>query len=152
MQVVLVKDVERFGKKGDTKRVTEGYARNFLFPRHLAVVATDGAKKHLELMKVSWTRHEAREKEAANELAKKLQGMTFRITKKSGDKGRLFGSVTNTEVAEMIHREAKVTIDKKSITVDHIKELGQHEVTVKLAPEVKATVKIVVMAEEGAAA
>lgn len=151
MQVLLVKDIERFGKKGDIKRVTEGFARNFLFPRNMAVLPSPGTLKNFELLKASWTRHAVREKNAALELVKRLEGLSFRITKKAGEKGRLFGSVTNAELAELIHREAKIEIDKKAIVADHIKELGQHEVAIRLAPEVKAVVKVVVLPEESSA-
>lgn len=148
MQVLLIKDIDRVGKKGDTKRVTEGYARNFLFPRNLAVPLTEGSKKNVKLLEASWKRQEAKERDAAQALAQKIEGLTLRITKKSGEKGRLFGSVTSAEIAEAIHAESKVEIDKKTIVTDHIKELGQHDVTVRFSGEIKATVKVVVLPEE----
>lgn len=145
MQVLLIKDIEKIGKKGDSKRVTEGYARNFLFPRNLAVLNTPGAQKNLKLLSVSWKRKEQKELDALNLMAKKLEGISVRITKKAGDKGRLFGSVTSTEIAEAIQAEAKIAIDKKDIVTDHIKELGQHDVVVRFSGDVKATVKVVVI-------
>ncbi|RCK79349.1 MAG: LSU ribosomal protein L9p [Candidatus Ozemobacter sibiricus] len=152
MQVLLIKDIDRVGKKGETKRVTEGYARNFLFPRHLAVPLTEGSKKNLKLVEVSWKRQEEKEREAFQAMAKKIDGLALRITKKAGEKGRLFGSVTNAEIAEAIAAETKVEVDKKNILADHIKELGQHEVTVRFSGEVKATVKVIVLPEEESAA
>jgi len=151
MQVMLVKDVERTGKKGETKKVTEGYARNYLFPRSLAVPITEGTMNNLKLLQSSWKRQEIKEKEEALNIAKKIEGVSIRITKKSGEKGRLFGSVTTSELAELISSQTSMAIDKKSIITEPIKELGQHEVVVKLSGEVKATVKVVVLPEEATA-
>lgn len=145
MQVLLIKDVEKIGKRGDSKRVTEGFARNFLFPRNLAVPATPGSMKNLKLIEVSWKRKELKEQEAVKLMAAKIDGISVRITKKAGEKGRLFGSVTSSEIAEAIQAESKITVDKKDIVVDHIKELGQHDVVVRFSGEVKATVKVVVL-------
>ncbi len=131
----MINDVDPVGKRGENKRVTEGFARNFLFPRNLAVLATEGSLKNMKLLQASWTRKTAKEKEAAKELAEKLNNLSIRVTKRAGDKGRLFGSVTNSELAELIQKETKIEVDKKSIVTDHIKELGQHEVIIKLAPE-----------------
>ncbi|MFZ2955785.1 MAG: 50S ribosomal protein L9 [Candidatus Ozemobacteraceae bacterium] len=148
MEVLLVRDVDRIGTKGETKRVTEGFARNFLFPRSLAVPLSPGAVSHLNLVKVSWERKAAKEKAAVEALAHKINGITIKITKKAGEKGRLFGSVTSAELAEMIKKDTGVEIDKHHITTDHIKELGQHEINVRFAHQAKATVKIIVVAEE----
>ena len=151
MQILLIKDLVNLGKRGDVKRVTEGYARNYLFPRNIAVLASPGSMKNLSLVKTSWVKKAAKEKEAAQMLAAKLGGATIKVTKRAGEKGRLFGSVTNSEIAEMIKKELSVEIDRKLIQSDHIKELGQHDITVRLAPEVKATVKVLVLPEEAAA-
>jgi large subunit ribosomal protein L9 len=151
MQVLLINNVERVGLKGQTIKVAEGYARNFLFPRNLAVPLTEGTQKHLQLVKQSWERQEVKEREAAHTLAKQIEGLTIKITKKAGDKGRLFGSVTNSDIAELLHKEAKVTIDKKLIVTDHLKEIGEHDVVVKIIGDVKATLKVVILPEEAAA-
>ncbi|HOT27452.1 MAG TPA: 50S ribosomal protein L9 [Candidatus Ozemobacteraceae bacterium] len=150
MQVLLIQNVGSVGKRGETKRVAEGYARNFLFPRNLAVPVTPGTMKNLEMLKHSWKRQEVKEKEEAQAVAKKIDGLTIKITRKSGEKGRLFGSVTNTEIAELIGKKIDMQLDKRSVVVEHIKELGEHEVTVKLFTDVKATVKLVVLPEEAA--
>ncbi|HNW36660.1 MAG TPA: 50S ribosomal protein L9 [Candidatus Ozemobacteraceae bacterium] len=150
MQVLLIQNVGNVGKRGETKRVAEGYARNFLFPRNMAVPVTPGTLKNLEMLKKSWTRQEVKEKEEAKALASKIDGLTIKIIRKSGDKGRLFGSVTNTEIAELICKKTDIQIDKRSVVVEHIKELGEHEVTVKLFTDVKATVKVIVLPEESA--
>lgn len=150
MQVLLIQNVGSVGKRGETKRVAEGYARNFLFPRNLAVPITPGTMKNLEMLKHSWKRQEVKEKEEAQALAKKIDGLTIKIIRKSGEKGRLFGSVTNTEIAELIGKKIDMQLDKRTVVVDHIKELGEHEVTVKLFADVKATVKLAVLPEEAA--
>lgn len=150
MQVVLIDNIERVGKKGQTIKVTEGYARNYLFPRNLAVPMTPGTVRHLELMKKSWQVQEQKEKAAATQAAAKLEGLTIRITKKAGDKGRLFGSVTTAELAELISSQSDIKVDRKQIQTDHLKELGQHDVVVKIAGEIKATVKVLILPEEAA--
>jgi len=91
-----------------------------------------------------------KEQEAAKAIAAKIDGLTIKLTRKSGEKGRLFGSVTNTEIAELIMKKTDIQVDKRSVVFDHIKNLGEHEVTVKLFTDVKATVKVVVLPEESA--
>lgn len=150
MQVLLIQNVGNIGKRGETKRVAEGYARNFLFPRNLAVPVTPGALKNIEMLKHSWKRQEVKEQEEAKAIAAKIDGLTIKIIRKSGDKGRLFGSVTNTEIAELISKKTDIQIDKRSVVLEHIKDLGEHEVTVKLFGDVRATVKVVVLPEEAA--
>lgn len=151
MQVLLIQDVDTLGKRGETKNVTEGYARNFLLPRSMAVFATDGALRNAKLLSVSWTRKSTQEKERAQELAKRIEGVTLKITKRAGDKGRLFGSVTSADIVDLLNKEAKTEIDKKAILTDHIKELGEHLVSLRLAPEVKTTFKVIILPEEAAA-
>lgn len=148
MEVLLLKDVERIGKKGEAKKVTEGYARNFLFPRRLAVPMTEGAVRNIKLLEASWKRKAQKDLEAMVEMAKKIDGLSVRISKKAGEKGRLFGSVTSAEIAEAIHNATKIEVDKKNIIADHIKELGQHEVTIRFTADVKATIKVVVIPSE----
>ncbi len=152
MQVVLMQDVAGLGKKGQTKNVAEGYAKNFLFPRNLAIIVTKGSLKQIELQKQSWERREVVEREAATKLGKKIDTLTLKIAKKAGENGKLFGSVTTQELADMLSREVSLEIDKRNIMADHIKELGKHDVTVKLHHEVKATFKLIVEPEAEAAA
>lgn len=148
MEVLLINNVPRVGVKGDIINVAEGYARNFLFPRNFAVAATKGAKRHLELMKNSWEKQNMREQKAFQDMADKLEGAVLKITKKAGDKGRLFGSVTSTELAEQINRQVSVDIDKKLVVADHIKELGEHDITIRFTGDIKAGMKVVVLPEE----
>ena len=148
MEVLMINTVPRVGRKGELKKVTEGFARNYLFPRNYAILATDGAKKHLELMKTSWEKQAVREKQAFMDMASKIEGLTLKLTRKAGDKGRLFGSVTSTELAEEINKLAHVNIDKKLVVADHIKEVGEHSVTIRFTGEVKAHLNVVIVAEE----
>lgn len=148
MEVLMINTVPRVGRKGELKNVAEGFARNYLFPRNFAIPATEGAKKHLALMKNSWEKQAAREKQMFTEMAEKIEGLTVTITKRAGDKGRLFGSVTSTELADEISKLAKVDVDKKLIVADHIKETGEHSVVIRFTGEVKAHLKVVVVAEE----
>ena len=150
MQVLLVKNIDRVGRKGQVIKVTEGYARNFLFRGKLAIPFTEGTKRHMDLMKKSWDLQEHKEKEAAAVLAEKIRGITLKITKKAGDKGRLFGSVTTAELAELLNKEGGFEIDKKHILGDHLKEVGKHEVTVRISGEVKSTFQVLIMSEDAA--
>lgn len=148
MEVLMINNVARVGQKGEIKNVAEGYARNFLFPRNLAILAGEGAKRHLNLMKSSWEKQVLKEKQAFQDMASRIEGITVKLTKKAGDKGRLFGSVTNAELAEEIGKAANVDIDKKLVVADYIKEVGEHEVTIRFTGDVKARLKVVVLAEE----
>jgi len=144
----MINTVPRVGRKGEFKNVAEGFARNYLFPRNFAIPATEGAKKHLDLMKTSWEKQAAREKQAYLDMAGKIQGLVLKLTRKAGDKGRLFGSVTSAELAEEIGKLAKVDLDKKLVVADHIKEVGEHDVTIRFTGDVKAHLKVVIVPEE----
>lgn len=148
MEVLMINNVPRVGRKGEFKNVAEGYARNFLFPRNFAIPATEGAKKHLQLMKTSWEKQAVREKQAYLDMAAKIEGLVIKITRKAGDKGRLFGSVTSSELVSEISKSANIEIDKKLVVADHIKEVGEHPVTIRFTGEVKAHMKVVVIPEE----
>lgn len=148
MEVLLINNVPRVGSKGEFKNVAEGYARNFLFPRNFAIPATEGSKKHLQLMKTSWEKQAMREKQTYLDMASKIEGLVIKITRRAGDKGRLFGSVTSTELVSEIGKATNVVIDKKLVVADHIKEVGEHAVTIRFTGEVKANMKVVVVPEE----
>lgn len=148
MEVLLVNNVPRVGRKGQIIDVAEGYARNYLFPRNFAVVATKGAKKHLDLMKDSWEKQELKERKNHELMAEKIEGTVLKITKKAGEKGRLFGSVTSSELSEQINRQVGIEIDKKLVVADHIKEVGEHNIVVRFSGDVKAQMKVVVLPEE----
>jgi large subunit ribosomal protein L9 len=148
MEVLMINNVPRVGRKGQIIKVAEGYARNYLFPRNFAIPATEGAKKHLDLMKTSWENQEMRERKAFQDMADKLEGMVLKVTKRAGDKGRLFGSVTSQELSDEIKGQVGLDIDKKLVVADHIKEIGEHPITIRFTGEVKAQLKVVVVPEE----
>jgi len=145
MKVIFLQDVKAQGKKGQIKEVSEGYALNFLIPRGLAKPASEGNLKTLENQKQAEARRKEQEKEDAKTLAKTLEELTVVLTSKSGEGGRLFGSITNKQIAEQLEK-MKVKIDKRKIALDEpIRSLGVTQVPVKLHPEVTATLKVQVV-------
>ena len=141
MIVILNRDVKGTGKAGDVVKVSDGYARNMLLPKGYATEATDGNIRSLEKQKELL----AQEKAAAEELAKKLEDVTVIIKTKSGEGGRLFGSITSKDIADETKKQTGLTIDKKKIQMKNpIKSIGRFEIDVKLYPEVsgKLTVEV----------
>ena len=147
MKVILKEDVKALGKKGDIKEVADGYARNVLFSKKLAVEAT---KNNIEQMAHEAKREKEREAKLladAKELAKALDGIVVEINAKCGEAGKLFGSVTNKEVADAIEEKAGFEIDKRKIEIkDPIKTVGDHEVVFKIHPQVHQKVAIKITA------
>jgi len=149
MKVILTEDVRGTGKKGDTVSVKDGYGRNFLIPRGLAVPATEGNVVHFENIVKSLSNKKERDLKNANEVKAKLEEITLTIRKKAGVDGRLFGSVTNKDVAEAIKTATGADVDKKLVRFgEAIKMTGTHAVSVHLRPDVDAEVKIEVEKEE----
>ncbi|GMX67377.1 MULTISPECIES: 50S ribosomal protein L9 [Paenibacillus] len=147
MKVILLKDVKGQGKKGEVKEVSEGYATNFLFKQQLAAPASDSAMKTLEQQKKAEDRKKAQEKADAQELGKKLGELTVQLKAKSGADGRLFGAVSNKQVAEALEKQG-IKLDKRKIVMDEpIRTLGVTEVVVKLHPEVTSKLKVHVVEE-----
>ncbi|WP_426450380.1 50S ribosomal protein L9 [Paenibacillus sp. S-38] len=147
MKVILLKDVKGQGKKGEVKEVSEGYAANFLFKQNLAAPASDSTLKVLDNQKKAEDRKKAEEKAAAQELGRKLGEMTVGVKAKSGADGRLFGAVSNKQVAEALEKLG-VKLDKRKIVMDEpIRTLGVTEVVVKLHPEVTGKLKVHVTEE-----
>ena len=124
MKVILTQDVKNLGKKGEMVSTSDGYARNFLFPRKLAVEANAQAMTELKNREDSKNHKIALEKAAANEAAAALGGKTVRITAKAGQNGKLFGSVMAKEIAETVKKQFNIDIDKRKITVEDIKTFG----------------------------
>jgi large subunit ribosomal protein L9 len=148
MQIILQEDVEKLGNRGEVVEVAEGYARNFLLPRKLALEASAGNMKRLEKMRAAFAKKEAVEKGDAQKLADMLTGVSLALTRKSGENDQLFGSVTNADISEALAAQG-YTIDKRKITLaDPIKTIGEFEIPVKLHREVAATVKLTVKKEE----
>ena len=147
MKVILLQDVKGQGKKGEIVNASDGYARNFLLPKKLAVEANDTNMK-------AWTRNKAKEEAAAAEKladaqakAKEIKGKTFVLKAKAGEGERLFGSVTNMDVAAAL-AENGVTVDKRNIEMeDHIKTIGQYKVKIKMHPQVKTEIIVDVQAK-----
>src|SRR5690606_10851329 len=132
MRVIFLKDVKGQGKKGEIKNVSEGYAQNFLIPRGLVRVATEGNVKTLEVQNAAEEKRKAQEKAEAEELGKKLEEMTVTLQAKAGEGGRLFGAITNKQIAEALAK-AGVKIDRRKIELaEPIRTLGVTQVPVKL--------------------
>ena len=145
MKVILLQDVKGKGKKGQMIEVSDGYARNFMLPRKLAIEATADAINTMKMNDKATQERIAREKAEALALSKQLRDMTLVVTAKGGGAGRLFGSVTNQEIADTLKTKAGINLDKRKIVIsDPIKSVGTYTVTCKLGYEITAplTVKI----------
>ena len=144
MKVILQKDVKGTGKAGDVCEVNDGYARNFLFPKKLAVEADNDALNELKNREEAKEHHLKEEIAAANALAEKLNGKTVTITAKAGSGGRLFGSVTSKEIAAEIKNAFGIEIDRKKMSVADIKAFGEYTAEIKLHKGISAklTVKV----------
>ena len=142
MKVILLQDVKKMGKKGDVIEASDGYARNYLFPRKLAEEATANALHVVNAKEENERKKKLAELEAAQKLAAELKGKEVTINAKAGDNGRLFGAITNKDVAEAINSEFNLSIDKKKVVVNTIKVAGTYEVEVKLYPEVSTKMKV----------
>ncbi|SHF43837.1 50S ribosomal protein L9 [Desulforamulus putei] len=149
MQVVLLQDVAKLGKKGDIVNVTEGYARNFLFPRNLASPASQGKLKEIQNQKQTQAAKKQKEEEQARELAAKINDLTVVLKAKVGDAGRLFGAISNKDIADGLKAQHGYDIDKKKIVLkEPIKTLGNHKITVKIHPVAQAEINVNVVAVE----
>jgi len=147
VRVVLRDDVENVGRKGDLVEVADGYARNFLVPRGLALKATKGVVEQAEAMRRNRQAKEDRDRESATELSGRLTGQRIEIGARAGEGGRLFGSVTAADIAEAIQAQAGIEVDRHKLGLgEPLKELGPAEVTLKLHPEVEVTLTVDVVA------
>lgn len=144
MKVVLLADVKGHGKKGELCNVSDGYARNFLFPKKLAVEANSSAMNELKNREEAKAHHLAEEKKAAEELAKKLDKQQVVITAKAGASGKLFGAVTAKEIASEIKSVFGVDIDRRKMQVADIKQFGEYTAEIKLYTGISATVTVIV--------
>jgi large subunit ribosomal protein L9 len=144
MKVILLSDVKGTGKKGEMHEVSDGYARNFLFPKKLAKPATTQAVGEMKARQAADAYHAEVDRQAAQELADRLSKIHVTVHAKAGTGGRLFGSVTTKEIAEAISREAGATIDKKKVSVSEgdIKQYGTYDAVVKLHVGITAKVKV----------
>ena len=148
MKVILQQDVKGQGKKGQMIEVSEGYARNYLLPRKLAVTATADAINTMNLKEKARRAEEARQRAEALETAEKLKGCVVKLTAKAGQGGRLFGAVTTKEIAEGLSKQHGLEIAKQKLVLDEpIKAFGSYQIKAKLGFEVVATVYVVVSEE-----
>ena len=147
MKVIFLQDVKGKGKKGEVKDVSEGYARNYLFKNNLAIEANKGALKTLEKKQESADKRKEEELEEAVKIKEQLEKLAIELKAKSGEGGRLFGAVTNKQIADFL-KENKIKVDRRKIEMDEpIRSLGYTNVKVKLHPKVTATIKVHVVEE-----
>ena len=147
MKILLRDDVDNLGKKGDLVEVADGYARNYLVPRGLAMPATRGIQKQADAMRRNREARDRRERESAQALAAQFEGRTITVKARAGGEGRLFGSVTAIDIAEAVQRQTGAEIDRRKITLDEpLKELGGVDLQVRLHPDVLANLHVEVEA------
>ncbi|MCH7766174.1 MAG: 50S ribosomal protein L9 [Acidobacteria bacterium] len=149
MEVILREDIQELGSKGDIVTVKDGYARNYLLPQKLALLATTGTRKQVVEMKAAAARKDASQKSAAETLAEQMSAVELTFTVKAGESDQLFGSVTSMDIAEAL--EAKgFSIDRRKVELaEPIRTLGEYTVSVRIHREVAASVKLQVVREEG---
>jgi large subunit ribosomal protein L9 len=148
MRIVLRSDVGSVGKKGDIVDVSDGFARNFLLPKGLALKATPGAEAQAQSMRRARDVKDARDRSAAEEVARRLVAAVVRIPARAGSEGRLFGSVTTTDVATAVEAQTGIELDRRRLHLDEpIRSLGMHEVPAKLHADVEFAITVEVTAE-----
>ncbi len=143
MKVILLKDVKGTGKKGEMKEVSDGYARNFLLPKKMAVVADNQAVKELKEKNKSAEIKAQKEYDEAVELGEKMKEMNIEIYSKAGDGGRLFGSITSKEIAEQLKKQKNITVDKRKVLLNEpIRTLGSNFVEIKIHQKVVTKIRV----------
>ena len=148
MKVILLKDIKGTGKKDQIIEASDGFARNYLFPRKLAVEASASNLNAIENAKSAQSHRKEVERQEAQELAKKMGDMVVEIAVRAGENGRLYGKVTNQEVAHALKAKYGMDIDKRKITVDAVKNVGETEAVIKLYPEISAKIKLNIVAKD----
>jgi large subunit ribosomal protein L9 len=148
VKIVRRSDVDHLGRKGDLLEVADGYARNYLVPRGLAMKATRGVVAQAEAMRRSRAARDTRDQEAAEELASRLQATPIRVGARAGEGGKLFGSVTSADLADAVRSQAGIDLDRRAIELgEPLKELGTFEVAVRLHPNVTVALSVEVISE-----
>lgn len=142
MKVILKQDVKSLGKKGELVNASDGYARNFLIPKGLAMEANASAMNDFNNKESAKKYHKAEEIKAAKADAEKLEGKTFRLTAKAGANGKLFGSVTSKDISAKIKQDLSLDIDKRKIAVDDIKQFGTYEAEIKVYQGISAKIYV----------
>src|SRR6476646_5496840 len=147
MEVILKEDVAKLGSRGDVIKVAEGYGRNFLLPRKLAIEATSGNKKVVEQMRAAALRRSAKEKAQAEELSKQFDGLSVSFARRAGEQDQLFGSVTSSDIGDALEKKG-FNVDRRKIQLhEPLKTLGEFTVPVKLHKDVTAHLKVVIEKE-----
>jgi large subunit ribosomal protein L9 len=148
VKVILKEDVSKIGKKGDLIEVSDGYARNFLFPRGLAEEATEGRQKEWETRRKGLAQKADRAEKAAQEVKRNIQGKQIVLKASAGESGKLFGSVTTSMISQAIEEQLKVKVDKKDIRVpETIRQIGRYTLSVRLYANTEAELSVLVEAE-----
>src|SRR5438552_10094736 len=147
MEVILKEDVSKLGSRGDVVKVAEGYGRNYLLPRKLAIEATAGNKQVIDQMRAASLRRSAKEKEQAEELSKQFDGLSVSFQRRSGENDQLFGSVTSGDIAESLAKKG-FNLDRRKIQLhEPLKSIGEFTLPVKLHKDVTAHLKVVIEKE-----
>lgn len=147
MKVIVLKDTKNVGKKGDAIEVSDGYARNFLIPKGIAVEATANNLRELERQKAAEAERRATDKASAEKVKEKLAQLEIVVTTKAGEGGRIFGSITSKDISDALKAQHGVEIDKKKIVLDApIKETGSYKIEAKLYQEVSGTLNVTIKA------
>jgi large subunit ribosomal protein L9 len=150
MEVILKEDVNKLGSRGDLVKVAQGYGRNYLLPRKLAIEASAGNKAVIEQMKAASVRRSAKEKVQAEELSKQYDGVSVSFQRRTGEQDQLFGSVTSGDIADALAKKG-LTLDRRKIQLhEPLKTLGEFTIPIKLHKEVTTHLKVVVEKEESA--
>ncbi len=144
MKVVLLENVKGQGKKGEVINVSEGYARNFLFPKKLAKEATASALNDLKGQQEAFAYKKETELNEATQMKEKLSALTVNVTAKAGANGKLFGSVTNKDIAEALIAQHHIKIDKRRFEMDDIKQTGEYKVNIRLYPDIVGELKVII--------
>jgi large subunit ribosomal protein L9 len=148
MEVILKEDVAKLGSRGEVVKVAEGYGRNYLLPRKLAIEASKGNKSVIEQMKAASLRRSAKEKTQAEELAKQFDGVTLSFERRSGEADQLFGSVTSGDIADALEKKS-FSVDRRKIQLhEPLKTLGEFTIPIKLHKDVTTHVKVVIEKEK----
>lgn len=149
MKVILTKYYEKLGDAGDIVNVKDGFANNFLIPNNIVLPATRGNIKQMEIVKTSLIKKEAKNIEEAEKISEKIDGALLKFKVNSSPEGKLYGSITNMDIAEKLLEVKKTEIDRKKIDLpEHIKEVGSYDITVKLYKDVKAMIIVKVDSDE----
>lgn len=150
MKVLLLEDVENLGYAGSVVSVADGYARNFLIPRKLARSVTEGSLKEIETLRQAAERKRQRQLNDAQQLARQLDGLTLTFRARAGEKGKLYGSITTSDLAAALQERIGHEVDRRKIVTQSLRQLGQHEVEIHLMANVVARINVVIEPEETA--